>query len=450
MQQSNVQRWLQGFGMTFLWGSVELIVCFPILVLVQLYVADTPIWLTWLQLLLYYFAGCIGGTTRLLTRRIYELLFAAAASYGIAYLLQGNSWQGWVFAAIGMMPAFRGIQFTKAGWTELFPASAFIFPCMTYFIGVPIMDRIDIFHPWIGWLNGFGFCTFVIFMFTLNRTQLLRATLASTEQAQAALTETVRRLGRIWLLLLIVVVAIVAYFQQLKQGAAAIIHSFFAWVIRMLRSDAPAELPPQPSPAVQQPLFPPSEPKVEPGWFDILLQYIQVIFGYVIVIAFILVALYFIASKLAPVMLAFVRRLLHRMRNDERSTESKDFTDEKETLLEWKEIPHLWWKQLVRNWSSEKERQLKWTQLKNNRERIRFLYALLIGHAVGKGYAYNKALTPNETERELETKLQMPEHAVHAITEAYNQVRYGDIEIHDDDLNQLLKAAQPVLPKGLK
>ncbi|HEY1213925.1 MAG TPA: hypothetical protein VGE93_09880, partial [Bryobacteraceae bacterium] len=254
----------QGLGMTMLWGSIELIVYFPFLVIIQLYEADTPNWMTSLQLLLCYASGYIGGITRLLTRRIFELLFTAAVSYGLACLLQGNGWQGGVIAVIGILPAYRGIHFTKAGWTKLFPSNALIFPCLIYFIGVPIMGRIDLFHPWIGWMNGFGFCTFVIILFIINRTQLLRATLASTGQAQAALSETIRRLGRIWLLLLIVIVAIIAYFQQLKQGAAALIHAFFAWIFRMLHTDSPPELPPQPSPAIQQPLFPPPESTAEP------------------------------------------------------------------------------------------------------------------------------------------------------------------------------------------
>ncbi|MFD0696127.1 DUF4129 domain-containing protein [Paenibacillus sp. GCM10027628] len=450
MRQSNKQRLIQSLGMTMLWGSIELILYFPILVLIQLYVADTPIWMTSLQLLFCYAAGTIGGSTRLLTRRIFELLFAAVVSYGLACLLQGNGWQSGVFAVIGILPAFRGIQFTKAEWTELFPTNAFIFPCVIYFIGVPIMGRIDPFHPWIGWMNGFGFCTLVIILFAINRTQLLRATLASTEQAQAALSVTVRRFGRIWLLLLIVIVAIVAYFQQLKQGAAAFIHAFFAWIFRMLHTDSPPDLPPQPSPAIQQPLFPPPEPTAEPSWFDILLQRIEVIAGSVIGVVFILLVLYLLASKLAPIILAFVRRLLHRTRQNKRSTESMDFTDEKENLLEWKEIPRLWWNQLTQMWSREKERQLKWAHLENNRQRVRFLYALLIGHAAGHGYVHNKALTPNETGQHLKNEFQLSEQAVHAITEAYNQVRYGEIEIHDDELDQVLLAAQPILHKSQK
>lgn len=439
------------FYLAILYGLLELIIFFPIIVLIQVYVSETLLWITCLQFLLCYVFGCFFGRIKWLTRTLYELMLCAGAGLMIAYLLQGNNWHSWTCAAIGLLLAYRGIRCIKDGWLSLFPASIFVTAGLVYFVGVPIMARLDLFHPYIGWMNGFGFCSLVIFFLATNRSQLLSATLAGNERAAASsLSESVKRSSRIWLITLIACIAAVAYFQQLQQGIGSLLRASIAWLLRLLLSDPSPDQPLEPSPSAQPLPLPPPAPTREPSWFDMLLHYAQVIFGYLIVIALILCAIYIIIAKLTPALVSLIRRMMNRSFRSNKGEGTEGFTDEKENLLAWKELPRMWWQQTMKSWSKGKANEPKWSHLPNNRERIRFLYRVLIQQAAEEGYTYNKAHTPNETELELSNQYQLSSQAVHAITSAYNQARYRDDDVSDLELDQVLQTLDPHILNELK
>ncbi|MFC5451361.1 DUF4129 domain-containing protein [Paenibacillus aestuarii] len=451
MRSTDAKQWLYGLGLTLLWGAAELTLYFPLVVILQVQAAGTPLASTLLQYLLSYIAGYAGATTRLLTKRLYEYLFALAAAYGLSCLFHGNDWHGWVCALPGVWAVYRGNRYAKDISLNLFPIHLFAIAICLNFIVVPIMGRMGDYHAWIGWMNGLGFCTLAITVFTLNRMQLLRATLASAEHADAALSGSVRRAGRLWLIVLLAVIAAVAYFQKLKQFLSDMLHAFFIWLFRLLHSDSPPE-PPQPDAPMQQP-FPPLPPaKSEPSWWDTFWEYAKIALAYVFIAAVIGFAIYFIVTKLAPVVRRLIHRLLQQTRMNQQQIETANFTDEKESLIDWKSAREAWWRRLTAKALRHKDRRIKWSELTDNRERIRYLYALLVDHASVRGYTYNRTLTPNENRQELvhEDRFHIPTQAVHAITEAYNQARYGDKEVPEGKLDEVLQAAQPILPKDLK
>ena len=450
-RRANLNFLVREFSLAILYGLLELIIFFPIIVLIQVYVSDTLLWMTCLQFLLCCVFGCFIGRIKGLTRTLYELMLCAGVGLTIAYLLQGNNWHSWTCAAIGLLLAYRGIRFTKAGWLSLFPAGIFITAGLVYFVGVPIMGRLVLFHPYIGWLNGFGFCSLIIFLLATNRVQLLSATLAGNDRAAASsLSESVKRSSRIWLITLIACIAAVAYFQQLQQGISSLLRASIAWLLRLLLSEPSSDLPLDPSPSDQPLPLPPPAPSDEPSWFDMLLHYAQIIIVYLIVIALILCAIYIVIAKLIPVLVSLIRRLMNRSFSSKKGEDTEGFTDEKENLLAWKELPRMWWQQTMKSWSRGKANEPKWLHMPNNRERIRFLYRVLIQQAAVGGYTYNKAHTPNETERDLSNQHQLSSHAVHAITSAYNQARYRDDDISDLELDQVLQTLDPIIRNLLK
>jgi|GEM_PF-1813998 len=451
MRPTSPKEWLYGLGLTLLWGAAELIVFFPLVVILQVQAAGTPLALTVLQYLLSYIVGYLGGTTQLLHRRLYEYVFALAIAFGLSCLFQGNDWHGWVCALPGVWAVYRGSRFAKDSPLSLFPVQLYAIAISLYFVAVPIMERMNAYHTWTGWMNGLGFCTLAIALFTLNRTQLLQATLASPDHADAALSGTVRRAGRLWLVALLTVIAAVAYFQTLKQFLSDMLHSFFTWLFRLLHSDSPPE-PPQPDAPMQQP-FPPLPPaKSDPSWWDTFWEYAKIVLAYVFIAAVVGYAIYFIITKLAPVVRCLIDRLLQQTRMNRQQADAADFIDEKESLIDWKSARAAWWKRLTAKALRNKDRRIKWSELADNRERVRYLYARLVDHAAAHGYTYNRTLTPNENRQELvrEERFQTSVQAAHVITEAYNQARYGDKDVAKKELDEVLEAAQAILPKDMR
>ncbi|CAN7752016.1 DUF4129 domain-containing protein [Paenibacillus sp. LjRoot56] len=447
---SRLSYFLQGCGLAFLFGFVELVIFAPLVTLSQVYVFDSSLGLTCIQLLLSFVIGAYLGQLRWLSRKGYEFLVCVAAGYGLSYVCQMEPLHVALGAAIGALLVYRGIRYTKDGWHSLYPPGVFVISGVMYFIGVPIMTRVELMLSYKIALNGLGFATLILFFFITNRSQLLVATLAGNDRAAASsLSQTVKRSSRIWLIGFIAVIAAVGYFQQVKQALMRLLHGTLAWLLGLMSSEEPPAVP-EASPSAPPPMeLPPATPH-EPGWFGILMQYLVQIIGYVLVIALILGCLYLILMKLAPALLALIRRFWKRSLRREQGDTTDGYTDEKEALLDWREIPNLWWRKASSKLWSTSNREPSWSQLPNNQERIRYLYRGLIGQASKSGYTFKRALTPNETGWELTHQTQLAEASVHTLTTAYNRVRYGRESISDEELAQVLQTLDPSIRNQLK
>lgn len=441
---------LRLFSLALLFGFIELVIFAPLISLAQVYVFDSLLGLTCIQLLICFVIGAYFGQLKWLSRKGYEFLVCVAAGYGLSYLFQMNPLHVALCAVIGALLVYRGIRYTKEGWLSLYTPGVFVISGVMYFIGVPIMTRVELVHPYKTTLNGLGFGTLILFFFITNRAQLLIATLAGNDRAAASsLSQTVKRSSRIWLIGFIAVIAAVAYFQQVKQGLIHLLHGIMAWLLGLMSSKAPPEVP-QASPSAPPPMeLPPASPH-EPGWFGILMQYLVQIVGYVLVIALVIGCLYLILMKLAPALLSFIRRFWKRSLRREHSDATEGYIDEKEALLDWRELPNLWWRKASSKLWPSSAREPSWSQLPNNQERIRYLYRVLIGQAGKSGYTFKRSLTPNETGWELTHQTQLAEASVRELTTAYNRVRYGRETVSDEQLAQVLQTIDPSIRSQLK
>ena len=263
-QQVNKTKdtYLRVLGYSLLFAAAELILFSPLVVTTHIYVSEIQLWPLILQFILAFVAGGLLGRIAWLSRTLYELLACALVGLIASYLFHGNNWHSWICAAIGMLLAYRGLRCTKDGWPAIFPGASFAVAGSMYFIGVPIMGHQASYQPYMGWLNGLGFVSLIIFFFAMQRTGLLSATLASDERAaSSSLSETVKRSSRIWLTVLIILIFVASYFQQLRQGIVAGLRAAIAWLLSLMQSDPPPEAPPEPSPSAAPPLLPPAEAK---------------------------------------------------------------------------------------------------------------------------------------------------------------------------------------------
>ncbi|MDR6555186.1 DUF4129 domain-containing protein [Paenibacillus qinlingensis] len=441
---------LRTYGIALLFGFVELISFAPLVILAQVYALDSTLVITCIQVLLCYVIGAYFGHFTWLSRKGYEHLICIAVGFGLSYFFQLSLLHTALGAAIGALLVYRGIRYTKDGWSSQYTPGIFVISGVMYFIGVPIMTRVEMIQPYQLALNGLGFGTLILYFFITNRTQLLVATLAGNDRdAASSLSQTVKRSSRIWLIGFIAVIAAVGYFQQIKQGLTNLLLGMVAWLLGLMSSEAPPEVPVA-SPSAPPPMaFPPAPPD-EPGWFDILMQVIAQVIGYIFVIALVLLCLYLLLKKLGPALFSFLRRFWKQSLRNEQGDTSDGYSDEKEALLDWKELPQLWWRKASSALWPNSQRDPSWSQLPNNQERVRYLYRVLIGQASKSGYSFKRALTPNETGWELTHQTPLAEASVQALTSVYNRVRYGREAISDEELAQVLQTLDPNIRNQLK
>lgn len=116
----------------------------------------------------------------------------------------------------------------------------------------------------------------------------------------------------------------------------------------------------------------------------------------VFILLVIVVVISYLAYKWGKKLVIALMRWLHI----ERDIEEVAYRDEHENLLNL----HL----MGQSWTGRfhsffvKEQKIKWADLKNNKERIRFLYRYYIEKRISEGYTYEPHLSPQETIQDLQ------------------------------------------------
>jgi len=430
-------------------GCIELAVYFPVLLVLHGLLSPLPLWGTCLQLAACYGIGSIGGETGWLKRNVWALLWAAAGGAGVFIPAGGPAaLGGWVLGAVGAWLVVRGIRLVRTPWSWRFPPTAFLFGFVSYFIAVPLMARIATVQAYVPLTNALGFATLVIFVFYLNRMRLLEATLSGEGDAQQAVTGAIRRDNRLWLSCAVGLIAVIGFAPQLQAAAIAVWHAVADALNRLLLS-APPEAEPSALPAATPaPLPQLGDGPQQPSWLTEALNLLLLIAGYTAVAALALLALIFLVRRGLPAVWRTLRRLLGRFGADD-ALDAAGYVDEKETLLAWRELPKAWRKRLQARFSARAAAP-EWSALTTRTARIRYLYTLALSYAASKGYRFNPALTPQETQRELDAAGLLPSQAGDTLTALYNEARYGGKEPSETQLCEALERAQPILPKHVK
>ncbi|MCD1261450.1 DUF4129 domain-containing protein [Paenibacillus athensensis] len=430
-------------------GCVELAVYFPLLLVLHWQLSPLPLWGTCLQLAACYGIGGIGGETGWLKRNVWALLFAALGGFAVFVPPGGPAAAGgWVLGAIGAWLVMRGIRLVRTPWSWRFPPMAFMFGFVAYFIAVPLMARIDTVQAYVPMTNALGFVSLVIFLFDLNRLRLLEATLSGDDEAQQAVTGTIRRHNRLWLSGAVGLVALIGFLPQLQAVALATLRAVAAALNRLLHREPPAAEPSAPPDATPAPMPLLGGEPHQPSLLTEALNLLLLIAGYTAVVVLALLALYLLIRRGFPALRGILQRLLGRFGVDD-ALDATGYVDEKETLLAWRELPKLWRKRLQARFSARAGAP-DWSALPTRAARSRYLYALALAYAAGKGYRVNPALTPQETQRELDAAGLLPPQAGETLTALYNEARYSGKEPSEAQLREALEKAQPILPKQVR
>jgi len=127
------------------------------------------------------------------------------------------------------------------------------------------------------------------------------------------------------------------------------------------------------------------------------------------------------------------------------------YDEEREKIIQWRHLGKNYAEQLKEWLARMTEREQKWSDLKTNSERVRFLYRKMIINAIVKGYEFKSYNTARETIHDLFEFAKEPakstEEEINVRIEAdeassiYEKIRYGKttIDIDDETLDKVKK-----------
>jgi len=370
------------------------------------------------------------------SRRIISILAGMVVSgVGVYFLfdIEPSHFVTWMFGTVAFA---RGIQLRGKRWEDIFPLAGLWAGLAEYFIGFFFFTRVETlkpFSPVFGWV---GIVYMVIALFTVNFTHLKVASLPGDKEP--VIPTTIKKHNRLLIAIMLVVIGIISYFNTLKEGVERLVSyiGYLLWRFIVLLSELLAPTSPQEPSGLEgggfEVLLPPVEEKAPSFWdkiISILSSIIAIIAG-LILLGLLIYAIY----KLFKKIMTWLSRFYQMGKDIEYYG---GYIDEKESLMDLKGLGKDY-VDCFRQWlAGLMEREAKWNELKNNKERIRYIYRRFLFHYITAGYSFKEYLTPTEVGRELSKKDPEKSKDIGDLTAAYEQVRYGDKDVDDEKMEKL-------------
>lgn len=429
-----IKRWLA------VW--VEYVMFFPIyggLACLLLPESEWNIWwFLWFPLM-----ALAGAVWRLFIPWKRERLWLVAIGFllGIG-LIAGitQSWLTWQEAVLGLVLYFlfiRGIQamsrprvmierhwqFTGIGLTlVVYAASHYV-------------DDIEVLK---GYLSITGMIALLILFFDSNHQQLVRANRA-LKGSEGQVPKSIASFNRRYLVWFIVgvVVIVLLLFSSVMDRVTQLLHDWLSMILKPGETGEPA-LPPSSTGNPNDLLAGLGEAK-EPSAFAKLLERIMIGAGWLLVIALTAWVLYLLFKKMIKTwMPGLWKKLTRWLKRQEGGTISQGYVDEETDLFQWERLRHRMTEPFSKVIERISRRSTRIEDFATNKERIRFLYRAQVKRAVKDGYERHEYLTPSETLHSIASERRGEEqNSLSQLASVYNDVRYGDKDVSDEDVKKL-------------
>lgn len=355
-------------------------------------------------------------------RKVWQnLLISLAGAIAMGYVWPGDVWAKLVGSVLIAVFLYRGLQYGLRDWHELLHPNLGWSSLLLFFIGHFFYQRAIVLEPYAGTFSLIGIGALAVVLFVSNQSHLQASSLTREEEDTAAVRPLLRT-SRLYLVALFTLILAIGLFDTIWETVTGWIKSLLSklslYNLEVIDDSAP---PPQQQ---EQPSLPMEQG--EPSWLAKLLETIFGWLAYAIAIVAVLFALYFLFKGL--------RRLFQRLqallgKTNERS-DPTGYIDEKESLLaKAAKENRQRWSQL---WQRITYREPKWSDMKDNRERARFLFRHWVKRMRDRGYAWQPQHAPEELVQDAIRWQKEPTKGEVPIS-TYHKARYGPPDVQPSD-----------------
>jgi hypothetical protein len=424
-------KWLQGMA--------ECLVLFPVILLIGIFFIPSHLIWIWIGSLPVLFMLGLLFRTLLMNHKRWVYLFLTLLTGSLMPLIAMNDGLlsiviSWI---IGFSVTYRAILYAQHSWEDVFSVSILWVGLPIYFVAYFFYRYNGTLYPYLDAMTWAGMVTLVLTLFLTNSAILKTATLSN--EKRPFLSRTLKWHNRFFILTTIIIILLLTNYKLLQDAFSnltAMISNWIKWFFSLFGNDEPVEatapeLPEQPSFGEQG----------EASAFAEMIERIVIIVAIVVGIVACLVLLYYLSKKMRRWLkkgfawvLAFLNQMLQRTDQDD---EDRQYIDEKESLMDWKQ----WRKNYedkVKDWlSSMFKREPRWEDLPNNRERVRYLYRHFIMQQMKNGYQLKRYHTPSEAIDDIQKRNSTNESNVNELEKKYSKARYGNQEISDQNIKDI-------------
>lgn len=372
------------------------------------------------------------------------------------------SFNQWIIAIIvtsvlAILLFYRGAMLVSRAWEDLFPPQYQWSGLIVYFFSYFFFRYSETLAPYESWVLGLGLFSLGFILWNSNSIFLQEASQA--RWSNTSLPRSLVKMNKIFIIGLFGIIVLLGSIKQIKDT----LHDWLRMLWNYLFS---GEVQEEIVPEQQQPL-----PDFQLGIEDVphetalFWRILELVFYWAVGIG-IVVGLIWLIIIIMPQLRRAIIELFHKIiaflrRNNNDEEAHTAYVDEASKLTGWN-----WRKALqnrLRKWRRREAKELKWSELIDQRAKVRYLYRQLVAQAVALGYSFRPQLTPAETFEDIK---QWQKHMQHAsshdtrrtakakmnskliqqlnaqLSSLYNEARYSLNELPEELIQQWKKESE--------
>jgi hypothetical protein len=421
-------------------AALEILLFFPLIFLFHRFLITTDI-IIWLASLIgFYSLGYLASAGLHLSKWYSLLAVGLSCSCILVYGGFGITLSGIITGLIGFYLFFRGTFIASRPWYSVLPTQFYWFGLASYFLVSLYFRLIPETRGYLPLLFWLGLLSVAITLLVTSQERIIQESLPEKNGRHLVNKKQIWH-SRILSIAVLCVITVAAMIKQLVEALAWINHIFWQGVFYIVRiinqlfSSPPLEPRPEQTPPAQLPPAEATNPSAFWLWFEKIVNVL-------LIVCLCLAALYlifYIGKKLIRLgkhLYNWLKRRLDQGEVDQRA----GFEDESTSLTSWGD--------LFKSYSSKasdwlerlRKREVKWSELTTNAEKARYLYRLFVMKSLSKSTKVDSHLTAQELILSIQRRMPELSDSSEQLASLYNQARYSDHPIQDEDITKLKKS----------
>ena len=364
-------------------------------------------------------------------RQLWHLVLSAACAAGVVWLLSPQAPAAWLLAVAGVAAWLRGVRLVSGGANS---SALYAVALAAFAVAGAVFPNVPALAPAVAPLSVEGLAGIAFFLLYINE-QKLAAAIDRRDGGKSGLALNMIVRNRLYVLGLWLAIIAVASVKQLAAGARsaflAVVH-FFLWIVALLTPRRRPVRPTRPHPQ-SRPHFPLGHTGHPSPWLTIVQDILMGILFTVLALA-LLYGLYLALKRLIALLRWLARRLLLALELSLPAANDQAYRDEQERLDRADRAAKAAGPRRRRT-----PQEPKWSDLPDNRARVRWLYRAAVRRAVKGGYAFQPHLTPAQVGDELAEQDFVGRDVEMDLVGLYETVRYGERDVSDEAVALLRK-----------
>jgi hypothetical protein len=422
-------------------GVIELFFYLPVLLIVGVYLLPAATLWVWIATLpLCYWAASL--LLQKFTQLRYGIRLLLALVIGLLHgvIIMSTTGDGLpvlpmaICSLVAAITAIKGMSAQTRSWLVSFSNTQMLIGVALYIGMQPLkLFLLKELVNYNGLLIVCGIASVILLFFFANERHLNSETVDS---AKSSATLAFKRQNRILIIIVVILISVLALFRQIQQMVERFFHSVIERMMNWLNRPGKEEITEEPPSNPQAPEMPQGEAKPPSEWMLILEQIIKIV-GIVLLVAAVVVLMYFIIKKAMKWAKLLAAKLQER--GADRGNGGDGYTDEIESLMTLSTLRERMGNRLKKLMPRKRSFAQEWNELTTNTEKIRYLYSYVLRTGSEQGYEAKAHMTPRETAADLAkwNSGKFKHEDMKSFIDVYEETRYGEIPQADNVVESL-------------